>query len=559
MTMIEDNLHPLKASFFHPVPLSNSREFVGRPELPVPAIGRDAEGEVGAYGDDSMGYTDLMNGHGSGSPTSPGEEPDDCADSEGENSSKGSEHSRRQSDKKLYNCQHCKYVTDRKNNLKRHVVTMHDTCPKVLECCDHIFKNKASLREHVLSCHKNGYDCRICGRNFCRKALLKRHVTVHSGQKDYICNVCGYATSHKSNLDRHRRRHDSKYPCEDDKAPLGSAKTFDILRFLPSGFPCPSSSLDHYGGSPLSPNTLSPSHLSGVPLAPMVALPGQFTGFLCVPAHEDTALTRPYWPLPHRQRASKSLFTKRLVCTHPQSEPTKDNHSSLYETPALPTRHTTSNTPNQGENDLPRPLAQVQSDVTPSERPTSPCPSQGDECENLCVDDDPPMNGTTAAMDLTLRNLQESGQDLRDPHGTSPSKPGGEGSSRKRLVPRLYECRPCGTVYGTQLDFAAHQDRVHPAPVGLPPPQRPLTILARPDSWFTDWPHIVFRADSRFTPSRWETVLLCNDVSHWLGSSLESAVVLQCLVGGKHRKCRWPSARLQYLQCVSNEDTVVLH
>ena len=29
------------------------------------------------------------------------------------------------------------------------------------------------------------------------------------------------------------------------------------------------------------------------------------------------------------------------------------------------------------------------------------------------------------------------------------------------------------------------------------------------------------RADSRFAPSQWETVLLCNDVSHWLGPSLE--------------------------------------
>ena len=28
------------------------------------------------------------------------------------------------------------------------------------------------------------------------------------------------------------------------------------------------------------------------------------------------------------------------------------------------------------------------------------------------------------------------------------------------------------------------------------------------------------RADSRFAPSQWETVLLCNDVSHWLGTSL---------------------------------------
>ena len=32
------------------------------------------------------------------------------------------------------------------------------------------------------------------------------------------------------------------------------------------------------------------------------------------------------------------------------------------------------------------------------------------------------------------------------------------------------------------------------------------------------------RADSRFAPSQWETPLLCNNVSHWLGAYLKSAL-----------------------------------
>ena len=36
-----------------------------------------------------------------------------------------------------------------------------------------------------------------------------------------------------------------------------------------------------------------------------------------------------------------------------------------------------------------------------------------------------------------------------------------------------------------------------------------------------EWYH---RADSRYAPSQWETALLCNDVSHWLGASLKSAL-----------------------------------
>ena len=36
--------------------------------------------------------------------------------------------------------------------------------------------------------------------------------------------------------------------------------------------------------------------------------------------------------------------------------------------------------------------------------------------------------------------------------------------------------------------------------------------------WMMHWN----RADSRFVPNQWKTALLCNDVSHWLGSNLES-------------------------------------
>ena len=50
-------------------------------------------------------------------------------------------------------------------------------------------------------------------------------------------------------------------------------------------------------------------------------------------------------------------------------------------------------------------------------------------------------------------------------------------------------------------------------------------------SWSFSWPHCrgprtsdTTRADSRFAPSQWETALLCSDVFHWLGASLESAL-----------------------------------
>ena len=37
------------------------------------------------------------------------------------------------------------------------------------------------------------------------------------------------------------------------------------------------------------------------------------------------------------------------------------------------------------------------------------------------------------------------------------------------------------------------------------------------------------RADYRFAPSQWETALLCNDVSHWMGANLESIKMVPLL------------------------------
>ncbi|KAL4220185.1 hypothetical protein ACF0H5_020593 [Mactra antiquata] len=109
--------------------------------------------------------------------------------------------------RKVFPCPQCRYTTDRRNNLKRHMLTMHQTCSKTLECCGIVFATKASLREHAMIFHYHGYTCFYCGRRFCRKALLKRHLSVHNGQKDFVCPLCDYATSHKSNLERHRKVH----------------------------------------------------------------------------------------------------------------------------------------------------------------------------------------------------------------------------------------------------------------------------------------------------------------------------------------------------------------
>ena len=151
--------------------------------------------------------------------------------------------------KKTFQCHQCRYITDRKNNLKRHIATMHQDCGKFLECCDTIFRSKASLRDHVLMYHRTGYKCRFCGRNFCRKALLKRHLTVHNGQKEFICEVCDYATSHKSNLERHRKVHGLG-------SPIGSEDGDLFLQDGPDAEIYASRHMRHESDEMVSPNYL---------------------------------------------------------------------------------------------------------------------------------------------------------------------------------------------------------------------------------------------------------------------------------------------------------------
>lgn len=104
-------------------------------------------------------------------------------------------------------CSECTYTTNRLNNLKRHIQTMHEKLSDPIDCCDQLFTSKAHFRAHVNSEHRCGYHCDVCRRTFCRKALLRRHQSIHSGHKAFVCRICSYSTSHKGNLDRHTRVH----------------------------------------------------------------------------------------------------------------------------------------------------------------------------------------------------------------------------------------------------------------------------------------------------------------------------------------------------------------
>ena len=57
------------------------------------------------------------------------------------------------------------------------------------------------------------------------------------------------------------------------------------------------------------------------------------------------------------------------------------------------------------------------------------------------------------------------------------------------------------------------------------------------------WWHL--RADTSFAPSQWETELLCNNVSHWLGASLKSTLTSKfaIIAGNLLVTCGFPSQK----------------
>ena len=68
---------------------------------------------------------------------------------------------------------------------------------------------------------------------------------------------------------------------------------------------------------------------------------------------------------------------------------------------------------------------------------------------------------------------------------------------------------------------------------------------------------VVCRADSRSASSQWKTALICNDVSHWLVVSLESALdmyILYCIISYCHCVCTTTMIcmRACYVACLWN-------
>ena len=86
---------------------------------------------------------------------------------------------------------------------------------------------------------------------------------------------------------------------------------------------------------------------------------------------------------------------------------------------------------------------------------------------------------------------------------------GGRGRGPTQSAPRL-------------LMIWRHKEPGHQQPWYWPPSSRTFRIQYQKGQNMK----IYLKADFRFAPSQWETPLLCNNVSHWLGTNLESDLYL---------------------------------
>ena len=105
----------------------------------------------------------------------------------------------------MFHCEHCRYLTDRKYNLTRHMVTKH---------CDVTPQNVYVEPQNVyvpaqnvyVEKNTNEFCCDKCSRSFTRKDSLKRHMTICKGTiNPFMCIYCNKVLADRSSKSQHQK------------------------------------------------------------------------------------------------------------------------------------------------------------------------------------------------------------------------------------------------------------------------------------------------------------------------------------------------------------------
>lgn len=103
--------------------------------------------------------------------------------------------------KKVYRCKLCGHLTNRSNNLRRHVQIHKRVLPYSCENCGKKYIHKPDGKEfsnnidivldYATGQRKKLYRCKLCGHSSNRSNNLKKHLLTHESLQDFICESCG--------------------------------------------------------------------------------------------------------------------------------------------------------------------------------------------------------------------------------------------------------------------------------------------------------------------------------------------------------------------------------
>lgn len=124
--------------------------------------------------------------------------------------------------KKRHLCESCDYATNRKSNLKAHILThiplderkkMKKDENKEYFCyqCRYTSSSLINLRNH-LHCHTNGekFSCNRCSFSCKLLKYLKQHYLTHNELKPYLCDLCTRSFRSTRDLKKHVAIHENK-------------------------------------------------------------------------------------------------------------------------------------------------------------------------------------------------------------------------------------------------------------------------------------------------------------------------------------------------------------
>ncbi|CAH1772403.1 unnamed protein product [Owenia fusiformis] len=112
----------------------------------------------------------------------------------------------------VYECNLCKYATERKRRFKEHMDSHLGIKEHVCDACGMAFSSDHNLKGHIKWIHKEKtLQCPICGLKASVLSHLKTHIRVmhvHKEARPYKCFYCNFTCKTGGNCRKHcRNRH----------------------------------------------------------------------------------------------------------------------------------------------------------------------------------------------------------------------------------------------------------------------------------------------------------------------------------------------------------------